>query len=119
MKEAEMYQAKIEQIAEICHEANRAFQRINGEIVNFPWENLSQEMRDSAIQGVEGVLQGNTPRESHEQWLKFKEEFGWTYGEVKSFDKKTHPCFLDYDDLPEDQKIKDRLFVGITQALVN
>ena len=110
---------KIEHIAEIAHEANRAYQRIQGEIVNFPWENLSQQMRDSIVDGVNGVLHGNTPRESHENWLKFKEQAGWKYGDVKDFSTKTHPCFVAYDDLPEDQRIKDDLFTSVVMALVN
>ena len=114
-----MYRATVEQIAEICHETNRAYQRVNGEIVNFPWENLSQAMRDSAISGVQGVLEGNTPRESHESWLKFKEAEGWTYGDVKNFETKEHPCFVAYDDLPEDQKRKDDLFTSVVMALAS
>lgn len=114
-----MYFGRVEQIAEIAHEANRAYQRINGEIVNFPWENLNQEMRDSIISGVQGVLEGNTPRESHENWINVKEAAGWKYGPVKDFAKKEHPCFVPYDELPLDQQMKDELFSAIVKALVN
>ena len=105
-------------IAEVCHEANRALQRINGEVVNFPWESTSQSLRNSAIDGVRNILYNDaTPEESHENWLRFKEAEGWTYGPVKDFAKKEHPCFVPYADLPEDQKVKDALFHAIVNAL--
>lgn len=105
------------QVAEICHEANRALQRIQGEIVNFPWENTNQELRNSAVSGVLNIMDGATPQESHENWLRFKEAEGWTYGPVKDFDKKEHPCFVPYEELPEDQQVKDLLFHNIVHAL--
>lgn len=106
-----------ESIAQVCHEANRALQRLNGEIVNFPWESTSQSMRDSVVSGVHGVLDGNTPEQSHQSWLDFKGAEGWGYGETKDFTAKTHPCFVPYDQLPPDQKVKDSLFSSIVLAL--
>lgn len=44
---------------------------------------------------------------SHENWMKYKAEEGWKYGPVKDPEKKEHPCMVPYNDLPEDQKIKD------------
>lgn len=42
---------------------------------------------------------------------------GWVYGEVKDADKKTHPCIVPYNELPEFQKKKDHLFIAIVKAL--
>jgi hypothetical protein len=105
------------EIAEICHEANRALQRQRGEIVNFAWENTSQELRNSAIDGVVSALGGRTPEELHMDWVIERESNGWVYGDVKDFAKKTHPCLLPYDELPEDQRAKDRLFHAVVKAL--
>lgn len=105
------------QIAEVCHEANRAWQRINGEIVNFPWESTSQVMRDSITSGVEGVLRGLTPEESHERWCGTKLNEGWVYGEVKDFAAKTHPCLVPYAQLDPADRVKDTLFASIIKAL--
>ena len=107
----------IVQIAEVAHEANRAWQRINGEIVNFPWESTSQQMRESTISGVAGIIQGNTPEQSHNAWCYYKTEEGWTYGPVKDFAAKTHPCLVPYADLPAADKVKDTLFSNIVLAL--
>lgn len=37
-----------------------------------------------------------------------KQEAGWTYGAVKDTEKKTTPCLVPYDELPESEKEYDR-----------
>jgi hypothetical protein len=106
------------QIARVTHEANRALQIIQGDPApSPPWDEAPEWQRASAIDGVNNALAGATPQESHEGWLRFKEDDGWTYGEVKDEAAKTHPCLLPYDQLPADQKIKDDLFLAIVGAL--
>lgn len=56
--------------------------------------------------------------DSHNSWLKEKEESGWKYGPVKDAEKKEHPCFVPYEELPDSQKSKDYLFRGIVHSLV-
>ena len=104
------------QIAEMCHEANRVIQRALGEQVNPPWSEADEELRQSATNGVMNALNGATPEESHKNWLAFKEKHGWTYGRVKDFEKKTHPCMVPYDQLPADQRLKDHMFVAIVDV---
>lgn len=106
-------------IARVCHEANRALQTAYGEVANPPWDLAPRGIRASAIDGVENALSGASPEESHENWLKFKRADGWVYGEVKDFDEKTHPCMVPYNELPEEQKIKDHLFIAIVNSLEN
>ena len=107
----------IEDIARVCHEANRALQTILREETNPPWEKCDIELQNSAVDGVFNVLDGAGPEQSHGNWLKFKAEHGWTYGPVKDFNKKEHPCFVPYAELPPEQKVKDELFVSIVNAL--
>lgn len=106
----------VQLIAEICHEANRVIQKELGEPVNPPWPEASGEMQASAIDGVETALVGASPRGSHENWLAFKRENGWVYGEKKDDELKTHPCMVEYDELPDEQKFKDKLFTGIVSV---
>lgn len=57
-----------------------------------------------------------SPSASHDSWLKEKREQGWKYGPVKDADKKEHPCFVPYDELPVEQRTKDYIFSAIVKA---
>lgn len=105
-------------IARVTHEVNRAIQAFQGDPdVSPAWDDAPVWQRESAIYGVMGALNGNTPEQSHESWLAQKEADGWIYGPIKDEDVKTHPCLLPYNLLPDEQKIKDHVFVAIVQAL--
>ena len=106
-----------EVIAQVCHEANRVLQAYFGESVSVPWQELDAETADSAIVGVENALGGTTPEGSHECWLAFKRDHGWSYGETKDEGAKTHPCMVPYDQLPPKQQLKDHLFIQVVEAL--
>lgn len=111
---------KTDQIARVVHEANRAVQIEQGDPtipVSPHWDDLDTETRASATEGVQGVLNGNTPEQSHESWTKFKVDHGWTLGPVKDEAKKEHPLLVPYADLPPAQQVKDALFVAIVNAL--
>ncbi|TDC42082.1 RyR domain-containing protein [Micromonospora sp. KC213] len=105
-------------IARVCHEANRAIQIITGDPAVSPsWDDAPRWQRDSAIKGVESALTGARPALMHELWCEEKRAAGWTYGEVKDAEAKTHPCLVPYHELPEEQRVKDRLFVSIVRTL--
>jgi hypothetical protein len=107
-------------IARVCHEANRALQQIQADPtipVSPEWSDLDEETQHSAFDGVHFMLDGHTPRESHENWCRFKVLHGWVVGPVKDEARKEHPLLVDYDELPESQKIKDALFGAIVGAL--
>lgn len=44
----------------------------------------------------------------HEVWAKNRMEQGWTYGDQRDDKKKTHPCLIPYEQLPEVEKAYDR-----------
>lgn len=44
----------------------------------------------------------------HDTWAQRRIDDGWTYGEERDDTKKTHPCLVPYDDLPEAEKAYDR-----------
>lgn len=112
---------KFEDIAKICHEANRALCASHGDLSQPAWEDAPDWQRDSAIEGVRFHLEapstGRSPSASHENWCKQKLEEGWKYGEVKDAEAKTHPCLVPYDQLPPEQRAKDHLFTAICRAL--
>lgn len=108
------------QIARVVHEANRALQIEQADPaipVSRSWDETDEETRRSAVEGIQGVLNGNTPEESHEGWVRFKVTNGWTLGPVKDETTKQHPLLIPYDELPYSQQVKDHLFVAIVNAL--
>jgi hypothetical protein len=111
--------AQVHAIARVCHEANRAWCAENGDDSQPPWDEAPAWQQQSAVDGVLGALNGNTPRESHEGWMRHKQARGWVYGEVKDPEARppTHPCLVPYDDLPPEQKVKDHMFIAIVGSL--
>jgi hypothetical protein len=111
----------IEQIARVCHEANKGLCEANGDNSQNAWENADQWQRDSAIKGVEFAINNPTAPASaqHDAWSADKLNDGWVYGEVKNPVAKTHPCLVPFEELPEFQQKKDVLFKAIVSALSN
>lgn len=107
----------VEACARAAHEANRAYCLALGDTSQPSWEEAPGWQRSSAINGVSGVFAGNGPEQSHESWLAEKASGGWKYGDVKDPEKKEHPCFVPYAELPASQKAKDHVFVSVVQAM--
>lgn len=47
-------------------------------------------------------------KNNHDVWAKGRIAEGWTYGEKRNDRKKTTPCLVEYDALPESEKEYDR-----------
>lgn len=110
----------VTQIARVCHEANRQFAFATGEDatkVHPSWDDAPDEIRQSAITGVQKAQAGETPRQLHESWCEGKLAAGWSFGPVRDNTAKIHPCLVDYDELPAVQKVKDSLFLAIVNAM--
>jgi len=103
-------------LAAIAHEANRHYCLSIGDTSQPTWDDAPQWQKDSAVAGIEGALAGNTPEQQHQSWCDAKVADGWTYGEVKDPDAKTHPCLVPFDQLPEEQQRKDHLYGAVVRA---
>lgn len=110
----------IEAIAKVAHEANRAYCQTIGDNSQVPWEDVHGWQRESAVDGVKNIIDGKVrhPQDSHVSWMTQKEADGWVYGETKDPEAKTHPCMVDFHDLPIEQQRKDHLFFGVVKALI-
>lgn len=106
-------------IARTAHEVNRAYCAALGDFSQPAWESAPDWQQTSAINGVAFHIANPDAGtdHSHNAWLKEKEATGWKYGPVKDAEKKEHPCFVPYDQLPTEQKAKDYLFRGVVHAL--
>lgn len=108
-----------EQIAKVAHELNKAYCESIGDISQPEWDDAPEWQKESAIKEVEFHLDNPdaSPSASHESWLKQKQEDGWKYGEVKDAEKKEHPCFVPYEQLPVEQRSKDYIFRQVVHSL--
>lgn len=109
----------IEAIARVCHEVNRAYCASQGDHSQPSWGEAPDWQRSSAIAGVNFTLAHPEarPSDSHESWLAQKRAEGWQYGPVKDPERRVHPCFVPYDELPPSQKAKDYLFQAVVRSL--
>lgn len=111
---------RVETIARVCHEANREYCQIMGDFTQVPWMDAPDWQKNSARNGVKHIIENPdaTPEDSHNMWKAQKEKEGWYYGAVKDIKMKTHPCMVDYDDLPVDQRVKDYIFLGVVKSFL-
>ena len=111
----------IERIARVCHEANRAWCAALGDMSQASWDDAPNWQKDSARNGVRFHLENPEAgaSHSHDAWLAEKKLTGWKYGSVKDADRKEHPCFVPFDELPPEQQAKDRLFKATVHALAD
>jgi len=79
---------------------------------------LGYSLREDAPAGAPAVrFDPNDPRverlarSEHERWLRAKVKAGWRFGTPRNDEQRVHPCVCAWEDLPEDEKQKDRLLV--------
>ena len=108
-------------IAAVAHEASRVFTNVFCDYNAFSprWEECTEEVRQSIMNGVEFVLENRQTsyRDTHKNWVKFKEEHGWKFGKRFNLEKKEHPNLVGYGDLSTEEKAKDYLFKNIVLGL--
>lgn len=106
-------------IAIVCHEANKAWCFVNADESQKNWNDAEEWQRESAIEGVLFRFDNPDAAEDaqHNAWMKSKVDAGWRFGEEKNAGLKTHPCIVPFNELPEFQQKKDKLFCAIVDAL--
>jgi hypothetical protein len=111
---------KYEDIARVCHEANRALCTVTGDHSQVSWDEADERIKASAVDGVVRVARNPhiTPEQLHESWCNFKSLDGWVYGPTKDAVAHTHPCLVPYDKLSAHQKDKDEVFYSIVRLLL-
>jgi hypothetical protein len=116
--EVDAQRARIDSIARVCHEVNRAYCEALGDDSQLPWGDAPGWQRESARMGVDLHLSGDFgPEASHIGWMQEKLANGWTYGPVKDPAKLQHPCMVPFADLPREQQAKDFIFRAVVHAL--
>ena len=107
--------------AQCAHEANRAYCQKLGDTSQLPWNEAPEWQRDMEISGVRAIAKQPfvSAEQSHNNWLKIKEDDGWVYGPAKDIEKKQHPCIVPYWELPQEQQDKNKLFGATVRAVLS
>lgn len=64
-------------------------------------------------EGMEQLIE-QVAKNVHETWAEGRIRDGWSWGLVRNDKLKQHPCLIDYDDLPENEKDYDRRTAIVT-----
>lgn len=64
------------------------------------------------------VLMERIAENVHEHWSVGRIREGWVYGPQRDDGKKTHPCLVPYDQLPDSEKEYDRTTAAETLKLI-
>ena len=118
-------QARLEQIALVCHESFRAWCSTLGDTTNPPWQQVEGWRRTFAIDGVRRVLDGATAADIHDSWMRYKTAEGWnktakgwTLGGQKAPELKQTPNLVPYDQIHNsDEMKKSALFASVALTL--
>lgn len=78
---------------------------------------ISQERLESLIQGTKWALANPnaTAEDNHKNWMKCKQEQGYTYGEKLDTVKKTHPSMIPFEELSKVEQDKDVMDLLMTK----
>lgn len=109
-----------EDIARVCHEANRAYCITIGDFSQPAWDDAPDWQKESLRNGVafHCINPNAGPSDNHDNWVTEKLVAGWTYGPVKDPELKQHPCLVPYSELPAEQQMKDAIFLAIVHAML-
>ena len=105
-----------QQISKLIYEATRLeAEWSERRIVPEPWDERDEKFRNQFVEVIKKYFQQEklpTPEEAHNSWWEAYKKMGWKYGEKRDPEKKTHPDMVPYDELPQDEKEKDAIFLA-------
>jgi len=107
----------MESVARVAHAANSELRRIIGE-EPMQWVEMDERRRQGLVEAAHkaAIHRWLSPAEAHSDWVISMTEQGWSYGPYNP-DEKTHPNMQPWENLPVEQRAKDRMFLGIVRAL--
>lgn len=102
--------------ARVAHDVSRVL----GDNSQPSWGEAPEWQRKSALLGVRAIQAnpGITSAQQHALWRAQMVSDGWAYGDAKDVEKKTHPCLVPYDELPDEQQVKAVLFAAAVRAVL-
>lgn len=111
--------ALIERRAEFVYEAARLQAiAVDAPVIPEPWTDREDSFRQQFLEIIErqmGTMRSSSPEELHGGWVQAYIDMGWTYGEVRDPEAKTHPDMVPYDMLEQREQDKDAVFIALCE----
>lgn len=109
---------EVEACARAAYEAHRSYCAAMGDSSHVVWDQLRQDLKEVALYATRMTLDYNLGFEKvHEAWVALKKTQGWTYGEVKNDELKTHPGLVEWSELTPEWQVKDELWNKVVRAV--
>lgn len=116
----ELDDAKIDALCRAMHEVNRTWCEVQEDSSQPLWEDAPDWQRDAIRKGVLHHLEHPQAPDgaAHNAWLAEKRAQGWSYGEAKDAEAKTHPAMVPFDELSPERKAKYRIARAVVLSIV-
>ena len=107
----------VEKIAKLIYECCRIEAEImERRIVPEEWSKRDSAFREQFVEHVAQYLTSPekplpTPKAAHDSWMESYKAMGWKYGPIRDPEAKTHPDMVPYEELPQDERDKDEIFL--------
>jgi hypothetical protein len=111
--------AKTVRAAEFVYEAARLQAiAVMAPIVPESWAERDEKFRTQFLEVIArqmGPMRSGSASELHGGWVQAYIDMGWTYGEVRDIEAKTHPDMVPYDQLEQREQDKDAVFIALCE----
>lgn len=91
---------------------------VSAPVVPEPWETRPKDFRKQMREVIErqmGPMRSGSPEELHGGWVQAYIDMGWTYGEVRDPEAKTHPDMVPFVALTKREQDKDAVFIALCE----
>lgn len=91
---------------------------VGAPIVPEHWLDRDEKFRTQFLNIIErqmGEMRSGSPEELHGGWVQAYIDMGWTYGEVRDPEAKTHPDMVPFDRLERREQDKDAVFIALCE----
>lgn len=108
--------AKLKIACAIATDLQDAYHRFRGDD-EANWDGLNDERQQEIVATAKLLLEDPTPEKAHELWMEDRLAKGWKFGEKLDADSRVSPYLTDYEELEDDIKLKDWLWVNVITSV--
>ena len=109
--------AKLKVALAMATDLQDAYHRFRGDDEAL-WDDLNDERQMEIVATAQELLEDPTPENAHKIWMEDRLSKGWKFGEKFDVDSRVSPYLVDYEELEDDIKWKDWLWVNTLTSYI-